>query len=141
VSIQAQIINLLLDLQAKYGLTYIFIAHDLAVIEFISDRILVMYLGRIVEEAPKREMVAQHLHPYTKALFAASPIMDPGLRGEKKIVMGDIPSPIHPPAGCHFHPRCGLVMDICHEEYPPLFEAAPGHRVACHLYSSKYSLG
>jgi len=134
VSVQAQVINLLLDLQQKYGLTYIFIAHDLSVVEFISDRILVMYLGRIVEDAPKRELVAKRLHPYTQALFLASPVMDPDLRGKKATVTGDLPSPINPPSGCHFHPRCPHATAKCKEVYPERKEVAPGHFTSCHLY-------
>jgi oligopeptide/dipeptide ABC transporter ATP-binding protein len=134
VSIQAQIINLLLDLQQTHGHTYIFIAHDLSVVEFISDRILVMYLGRVVEDAPKAELVAKHLHPYTQALFEASPILDPDLRGMRCTVPGDLPSPIDPPRGCHFHPRCPRAMDPCREVNPQRKEVAPGHFTSCHLY-------
>jgi len=133
VSIQAQIINLLRDLQRAHGLTYIFIAHDLSVVEFISDRILVMYLGRVVEEAPKRELVARRLHPYTQALFEASPVLDPDLRGRRTAVSGDLPSPIDPPRGCHFHPRCPHATDRCREQYPERREVAPGHFASCHL--------
>lgn len=134
VSVQAQILNLLMDLQQKYGFTYVFIAHDLAVVELISDRIIVMYLGRIVEEAPKKELIGNRLHPYTKALFEAFPDINPRNRREKKIVVGDVPSPINPPQGCHFNPRCPNAMPRCREEYPPLKETAPGHKVACWLY-------
>ena len=134
VSIQAQIINLLLDLQESHGLTYIFIAHDLSVVEFIADRILVMYLGRIVEDAPKRELVERRLHPYTQALFEASPVMDPDQRGRHRPLPGDLPSPIDPPRGCHFHPRCPQAMDRCREVYPERKEVGPGHFTSCHLY-------
>ncbi len=134
VSVQAQILNLLMDLQAKYKFTYIFIAHDLAVVELISDRIIVMYLGRIVEIAPKEELISKRLHPYTKALFDAFPVMNPRNKREKKIVVGDVPSPINPPSGCHFHPRCPNVMDRCREEYPELKEISADHKVACWLY-------
>jgi len=134
VSVQAQILNLLIDLQAKYKFTYIFIAHDLAVVELISDRIIVMYLGRIVEIAQKKELITTRLHPYTKALFEAFPEMNPRSRREKKIVIGDVPSPINPPSGCHFHPRCPNVMEKCRVEYPELKETSPGHSVACWLY-------
>ena len=134
VSIQAQIINLLLDLQKSHGLTYIFIAHDLSVVEFIADRILVMYLGRIVEDAPKRELVEKRLHPYTEALFQASPVMDPDQRGKRSTVLGDLPSPIDPPKGCHFHPRCPQAMDVCRQTYPVRKEVAPGHFTSCHLH-------
>ena len=134
VPIQAQIINLLLDLQKSHGLTYIFIAHDLSVVEFIADRILVMYLGRIVEDAPKGELVEKRYHPYTQALFEASPEMDPDQRGKRCTVMGDLPSPINPPRGCHFHPRCPRATDQCRETYPERKEVAPGHFTSCHLY-------
>ena len=135
VSIQAQILNLLLDLRERHRLTYVFIAHDLSVVQFISTRILVMYLGRIVESADKSSLSANRLHPYTQALFAAYPSPDPDRRaGRERVVMGDVPSPIHPPAGCHFHPRCPFAFDRCRVEYPALREVAPGHTVACHLY-------
>ncbi len=135
VSVQAQIINLLLDLQDKYGFTYLFIAHDLSVVEFISNRIMVMYLGRIVEYTGKEELLKNHLHPYTKALFSAFPSNTPrGRENRKPIVMGDVPSPINPPTGCHFHPRCPFKKDICMKEYPQMKEASPGHFTACHLY-------
>jgi peptide/nickel transport system ATP-binding protein len=135
VSIQAQVLNLLLDLHDKYKFTYIFIAHDLAVVEFISTRIIVMYLGKIVETADKKELVKSHLHPYTKALFDAFPASDPRGRDERPpVVMGDVPSPINPPSGCHFHPRCPRAMDKCKLEYPELKEVSPGHKVACWLY-------
>lgn len=135
VSIQAQVLNLLLDLHDKYKFTYIFIAHDLAVVEFISTRILVMYLGKIVETADKNELVKEHLHPYTKALFDAFPVTDPkGRENRDPVLMGDVPSPINPPSGCHFHPRCPRVMDRCKLEYPPLKEVSAGHKVACWLY-------
>ncbi len=138
VSIQAQILNLLLDLRERHNLTYIFIAHDLAVVQFISTRILVMYLGRIVEEADKASLKARRLHPYTQALFAAYPSPDPDRRADReRAVMGDVPSPIHPPSGCHFHPRCPFAFDRCKVEYPALREVAPGHTVACHLYDQK----
>ncbi|MCK5673508.1 MAG: ATP-binding cassette domain-containing protein, partial [Spirochaetales bacterium] len=135
VSIQAQVLNLLLDLHDKYKFTYIFIAHDLAVVEFISTRILVMYLGKIVETADKNELVKKHLHPYTKALFDAFPTTDPkGRENREPVLMGDVPSPINPPPGCYFHPRCPKAMDKCKLEYPPLKESSPGHKVACWLY-------
>jgi oligopeptide/dipeptide ABC transporter ATP-binding protein len=135
VSIQAQILNLLLDVREKHQLTYIFIAHDLSVVQFISTRILVMYLGRIVEQADTAMLKKERLHPYTRALFAAYPSMDPDRRLTKeRVVIGDVPSPIHPPSGCHFHPRCPFAMDRCKTEYPPVKEARPGHFVACHLF-------
>lgn len=134
VSVQAQILNLLLDLREKHDLTYMFIAHDLAVVEYISTRIVVMYLGKIIEVADKNELVKNHTHPYSKALFNAFPLTDPHKRADKKkIVMGDVPSPVNPPSGCHFHPRCPYAMDICKEQYPELKEVAPGHMAACHL--------
>jgi oligopeptide/dipeptide ABC transporter ATP-binding protein len=134
VSVQAQILNLLLDLREKHDLTYMFIAHDLAVVEYISTRIVVMSLGKIIEVADKNELVTHHNHPYSKALFNAFPLTDPHKReGKKKIVMGDVPSPVNPPSGCHFNPRCPFAMDICREQYPELKEVAPGHLSACHL--------
>lgn len=136
VSVQAQIINLLLDLWEKHNLTYVFIAHDLSVVEFISTRIIVMYLGRIVEVADKKELIENHVHPYSKALFEAFPLTNPRNREQKKkIVVGDVPSPLNPPKGCHFNPRCPYVMDKCKKEYPPLKEISPGHQVACWLES------
>jgi oligopeptide/dipeptide ABC transporter ATP-binding protein len=134
VSVQAQVINLLLDLQQKHGLAYIFIAHDLSVVEFIADRILVMYLGRIVEDAPKHDLLVNRLHPYTQALFKASPVMDPDLRGTMTATPGDLPSPIHPPSGCHFHTRCPHATQRCREAYPERKEVAPGHFASCHLF-------
>ena len=135
VSIRAQIVNLLQDLQREMGLTYLFIAHDLSVVQFISTRILVMYLGRIVEQAETRLLKQERLHPYTQALFAAYPSMDPDRLGRvERPVMGDVPSPINPPSGCHFHPRCPHVMDRCRAEYPALREVRPGHLAACHLH-------
>jgi oligopeptide/dipeptide ABC transporter ATP-binding protein len=132
VSVQAQILNLLLDLQERHGFTYLFIAHDLAVVEFISSRIMVMYLGRVVEIADKDELVSHHVHPYSKALFQAFPATDPrGREQKKRVVMGDVPSPIHPPTGCHFHPRCPYAEERCRQEYPPLKEISPGHQAAC----------
>ena len=135
VSIQAQILNLLLDLRDRYRLTYLFIAHDLAVVQFISTRIMVMYLGKIVERADKAELGKTRLHPYTQALFAASPSPDPDRRGKSaRAIMGDVPSPIRPPPGCHFHPRCPFAKPVCRSEYPAEREVSPGHLVSCHLY-------
>jgi oligopeptide/dipeptide ABC transporter ATP-binding protein len=135
VSIQAQILNLLQDIRERHQLTYVFIAHDLSVVQFISTRILVMYLGRIVEQATTQMLKQERLHPYTRALFAAYPDPDPDRRGAKeRVVMGDVPSPIHPPSGCHFHPRCPFAMDRCRVEYPAFKEVKPGHCVACHLF-------
>ena len=135
VSIQAQIINLLMDLQDQYDLTYLFISHDLSVVEHISDIIGVMYLGNIVEFGSKEDIFANPLHPYTQALFSAIPVPDPDVKTERVLLEGVVPSPANPPAGCKFHTRCSRVMDICREEVPPVYEAEPGHRVACHLYA------
>ena len=134
VSIQAQIINLLQDLQKELGLTLLFIAHDLSVIKHISDRVAVMYLGKIVEMALKSDLFDNPEHPYTGALLSAIPVPDPGLRKKRKILMGDVPSPINPPSGCRFHPRCPQRMEICDKEIPVLKETSSGHSVACHLY-------
>jgi oligopeptide/dipeptide ABC transporter ATP-binding protein len=135
VSIQAQIINLLEDLQAEFGLTYLFVAHDLAVVRHISDRIAVMYLGKIVELAPRKELYDEPLHPYTLALLSAVPIPDPELeaRRERVVLRGEVPSPLNPPAGCVFHPRCPIAIDRCRAEVPPLREIKPGHWAACLL--------
>ncbi|MEA2792402.1 MAG: peptide/nickel transport system ATP-binding protein [Acetobacteraceae bacterium] len=133
VSVQAQVINLLMDLQAQDGLSYLFISHNLAVVEHVSHDVAVMYLGRIVEHTDKATIFARPLHPYTRALMAAVPVPDPLLRRDKKHVMGDVPSPIHRPSGCHFHPRCPLAEMRCRTEDPELREVHPGHRVACHL--------
>ena len=135
VSIQAQIINLLEDLQAELGLTYLFIAHDLAVVRHISDRVAVMYLGRIVEMTDRKSLYDEPLHPYTRALLAAVPIPDPELeaRRERVVLGGEVPSPLNPPAGCVFHPRCPIVVDRCRAEVPPLREVKPGHWAACFL--------
>jgi oligopeptide transport system ATP-binding protein len=133
VSIQAQVINLLEDLQAKLGLTYLFIAHDLSVVEHISDRVAVMYLGRIVELAPARELYTSPRHPYTEALLSAVPIPDPAARRKRMVLQGDVPNPIRPPSGCHFHPRCPKALERCSREAPLLREVAPGRVAACHL--------
>jgi oligopeptide/dipeptide ABC transporter ATP-binding protein len=133
VSIQAQVINLLMDLQRDMRLSYLFISHNLAVVEHISHRVAVMYLGRIVEYADKTDLFARPLHPYTEALLAAVPLPDPALRRTKHRVEGDVPSPIKPPPGCHFHPRCPYAEARCRVEAPVLKMVAPGHEVACHL--------
>ncbi|HUT52281.1 MAG TPA: dipeptide ABC transporter ATP-binding protein [bacterium] len=132
VSIQAQILNLLMDLQERRNLTYLFISHDLRVVRHISDRVAVMYLGRIVEMADAKELYAQPLHPYTIALLSAVPAPEPGGKKERIILQGDVPSPVNPPAGCHFHPRCPYRTEICLSEYPPLIEHAGAHIAACH---------
>ncbi|GBF10065.1 ABC transporter ATP-binding protein [Tepidibacillus sp. HK-1] len=137
VSIQSQVLNLMKDLQERLNLTYLFIAHDLSVVEFISDRIGVMYLGKIVELADKNRLFANPLHPYTKALLSAVPIPDPTIKRERIILEGDIPSPANPPSGCTFHTRCPLVMDICKQEIPIWKEIESEHFVACNLYNEK----
>jgi peptide/nickel transport system ATP-binding protein/oligopeptide transport system ATP-binding protein len=133
VSIQAQIINLLIDLQRKHGFSYLFIAHDLAVVAHISHRVAVMYLGRIVELADKRELFAHPRHPYTQALLASVPVADPRLKRLEPLIDGDVPSPINPPPGCAFHTRCRHVMDRCRVETPVLRDVGASHEVACFL--------
>ena len=135
VSIQAQIINLLQDLQKEFGLTILFVAHDLSVIKHICDRVAVMYLGKIVETAPKKELFNRPKHPYTQALLSAIPIPDPKLRKKGQILMGDVPSPVNPPSGCRFHTRCPYVKTVCREEEPELKRFENNHYVACHLFS------
>ena len=134
VSIQAQIINLLEDLQAQFDLTYLFIAHDLSVVRHISDRVAVMYLGHIVEIAPRGELYSNPLHPYTRGLLSAVPIPDPVVEAQREriILSGEVPSPLNPPPGCVFHPRCPLVTDDCKDAVPELKEVVPDHWVACH---------
>jgi len=133
VSIQAQVLNLIQDLQEEFGLTYLFISHDLRVVENVSDRVAVMYLGKIVEVAPAREIYDHGQHPYTRALLSAVPVADPSRKSERIILQGDVPSPINPPSGCSFHPRCPFAEKVCSEEEPTLtFDG--DHGVACHLF-------
>ncbi len=133
VSIQAQVINLLEELKAQFGLTYIFISHDLSVVEHISDRVAVMYLGRIVELAERKVFYQHPLHPYAKALLSAAPVPDPDALRKRQILGGDVPSPINPPPGCTFHPRCPLQIPVCAEERPAFRQVEPGRWAACHL--------
>jgi oligopeptide/dipeptide ABC transporter ATP-binding protein len=133
VSIQAQVINLLQDLQRERRLSYLFISHNLAVVEHISHRIAVMYLGRIVEYADTRAIFTRAQHPYTEALLSAVPVPDPAVKRKKRVLQGDVPSPVNPPAGCHFHTRCPYAEARCRVETPLLREIAPGHHVSCHL--------
>ena len=136
VSIQAQVINLLKDLQQEFGLTYLFISHDLAVVEHVSDRLAVMYLGKIAELADSVEIYQTPLHPYTQALLSASPIPDPTLKRDRIILKGDVPSPIDPPHGCRFHTRCLYAEDICSQQEPELKEVRKNHLAACHFAGS-----
>jgi peptide/nickel transport system ATP-binding protein len=133
VSIQAQILNLMMDLQRELGVAYLFISHNLAVVEHISHRIAVMYLGRIVEYTDKRTLFTSSLHPYSESLLAAVPVPDPAVKRPKRVLEGDVPSPVKPPSGCHFHPRCPYAVERCRHEPPALREVRPGHLVACHL--------
>ncbi|MGE0784514.1 MAG: ABC transporter ATP-binding protein [Sandaracinaceae bacterium] len=134
VSIQAQIVNLLSDLQDELGLSYLFIAHDLKVVELVSRRVAVMYLGKVVESAASEELYEDPKHPYTRALLSAIPEPDPGRRKKRLVLKGDVPSPLRPPSGCAFHPRCPIAKEgLCDQEVPPLRELSPGHLVACHL--------
>lgn len=135
VSVQSQVINLLEDLQDELGLTYIFVAHDLSVVRHISDRVLVLYLGKMAELADADDMFADPLHPYTKALLSAVPIADPEVKRERIILSGELPSPANPPKGCPFHTRCPDAMDICRQQVPAWKEIKPRHHVACHLYN------
>jgi oligopeptide/dipeptide ABC transporter ATP-binding protein len=133
VSVQAQVINLLMDLQQEFGLSYLFVAHDLAVVEHISHRVAVMYLGRIVELADTASIFARPQHPYTAALLSAVPVPDPRVARKRIILTGDVPSPVNPPPGCRFHTRCPYAFDRCRVEVPAMREVAPGHIAACHL--------
>jgi peptide/nickel transport system ATP-binding protein len=133
VSIQAQIVNLMVDLQRELGLTYVFIAHDLKIIEYISTRVAVMYLGKIVEMAGAADIYRAPKHPYTQALLSAIPVADPTRKSERIILAGDVPSPAHPPPGCPFHPRCRYAFDRCRTEVPPLYQLAGGHLASCFL--------
>ncbi|MBF5045545.1 dipeptide ABC transporter ATP-binding protein [Aggregicoccus sp. 17bor-14] len=133
VSIQAQIVNLLVDLQRELGLTYVFIAHDLKIVEYISTRVAVMYLGKIVELAGAEDLYRRPRHPYTQALLSAVPEVDPALRKERLLLQGDVPSPLAPPPGCAFHPRCPYAFERCRREVPPLYDVGGGHVAACHL--------
>lgn len=133
VSIQAQILNLLVSLQSSFGLTYLFISHDLSVVRHISDRVAVMYLGRLVELAPSKELYARPLHPYTQALLLAVPVPDPKKQKDRTTLTGDVPSPINPPKGCAFHPRCPYSREDCSQDMPRMEEVEPGHFVACHF--------
>jgi oligopeptide/dipeptide ABC transporter ATP-binding protein len=140
VSIQAQVVNLLEDLQDQLGLTYLFIAHDLSMVRHICDRVAVMYLGVIVELGDRDELYENPLHPYTQALLSAVPIPDPKKdRARRRVILqGDVPSPVHPPSGCRFHPRCPIAMEICSQEVPQWREARQGHWVACHAVQAEY---
>jgi oligopeptide/dipeptide ABC transporter ATP-binding protein len=133
VSIQAQVLNLMIDLQRELGLSYLFISHNLAVVEHVSHSIAVMYLGRIVEATDKKTLFTTPLHPYTESLLAAVPVPDPAIKRSKRVLQGDVPSPVNPPSGCHFHTRCPYAVERCKVEEPLLREVRPGQLVACHL--------
>lgn len=133
VSVQAQIINLFMELQEKFSLTYLFISHDLRVVRHISDRVAVMYLGKIVESAPSGELYKNPLHPYTRILISSVPVADPDKQRKMTVLKGDVPSPINPPSGCSFHPRCPIAVEKCSSVTPELRDAGGGHLVACHL--------
>ncbi len=133
VSIQSQVLNILKDLQQEFGLTYLFIAHNLSVVEHVSDRVAVMYLGKMVEMTTREELFRNPLHPYTKALMSAIPIPNPRLKRQRVILKGDVPSPLNPPRGCRFHPRCPVAVERCSQEEPAFREVSPDHWVACWL--------
>ncbi len=135
VSVQAQVLNLLADLRNRMNLSYLFISHDLSVVASVSTRVAVMYLGRIVETGPRDEIFSRPAHPYTRALLQSVPVPDPSTRREHVPLRGDLPSPMHPPAGCHFHPRCPQAMEICARQDPPQCRTGPDHVVTCHLHS------
>ena len=136
VSIQSQVLNILKDLQAEFGLTYLFIAHNLSVVEHVSNRVAVMYLGKMVEMTSREELFRNPLHPYTQALMSAIPVPNPRLKRQRTILKGDVPSPLNPPAGCRFHPRCPVAIEKCSHEEPAFLEVSPDHWVACHLAHS-----
>ncbi len=133
VSVQSQVLNLMRELQQEFGLTYLFVAHNLSVVEHISDRVAVMYLGKIVELADRKQLFSVSRHPYSKALISAIPVANPKIRRQRIILEGDVPSPLNPPSGCRFHPRCWMAQEICRTVEPPLEEKVPGHWAACHF--------